>query len=210
MKNKTLIIGVFIFFLLVFGFSFVSAQNQVRQRVHVESQGDTNQIQTQTQQRLQDGALISTSTQAQNQNGLNNAQQRRSMVANAVQEMLQLAERNQGIGQQIKLIAQNQNQNQEKLELGLERVQNRNKFVRFFFGLNYKEINNVNKILQQNKEKLHELNQINNELINQEDLNKLQEQIQNLEQTNLQVENSLKNVEGGFSLFGWFSKLFIK
>ena len=147
-------------------------------------------------------------SQTGNENGMQTAEQRRSQVANAVQEMLQVAERNGGIGQQVKTIAQAQNQNQEKLETSLQKIQNRNGFTKFFIGPNYGEINNAKKILEQNREQAEQLNQLKNQLSNQGDEQILTEQLQLLEQANLEIKNSLNSSEKDFSLLGWMFRLF--
>jgi len=101
----------------------------------VQNQGETNQVQNQEQE----------ATQAKSGNGLQVAEQRRSKVANAVQEMLQVAEKNGGIGQKVKTIAQTQTQNQDKLETSLQKVQSRSGFSKFFVRPNYGEANNAKK-----------------------------------------------------------------
>lgn len=138
------------------------------------------------------------------------AEQRRSEVASAVQEILQVAERDSGVGQQVKIIAQTQAQNQEKLDASLQKVQNRSGLVKFFVGSNYEEINNAKKLLEQNREQIKQLNQVKNQLVNQDDQQKLTEQIQLFEQSNQEIENSLNASQKGFSLFGWFFRLFVK
>ncbi len=146
--------------------------------------------------------------QIQNNEKKGNMIQRRSQVANAVQEMLQVAERNGGIGEQIRTIAQNQKQNQEKIENSLTKVQNRNTLTRFIAGPNYGEINNAQKILEQNRQHIEQLNQIKDQIINQVDQEQILEQIQSLEQVNSEIESSLEEAQKGFSLFGWLFKAF--
>jgi len=84
----------------------VEAGEQLMVGQEDDAMGNQNQVQAQGEPQVQ--------AQAQNQSQGSNAsmmgEQRKSMVANAVQEMLQLAERNPGIGQQISLIVQTQNQ----------------------------------------------------------------------------------------------------
>ncbi len=172
------------------------AGNQVQNQV--QNQGETNQLQNSEQRQ----------TQAQENSAL--AEKRRSQVANAVQEILQIAERNGGIGQQVKTIAQTQIQNQEKLEASLQKIQSRSGFTKFFIGPNYSEINNAKKILEQNREQIKQLNQVKNQLVNQGDVQNLTLQIQTLEQANLEIENSLLTAQKGFSLFGWVFRLFSK
>lgn len=148
--------------------------------------------------------------QEKNTTGSQVAEQRKSEVASAVQEILQVAERDSGVGQQIKIIAQTQTQNQEKLEASLQKVQNRSGFAKFFIGSDYGEINNAKKLLEQNREQIKQLNQVKNQLANQDDQQKLTEQAQLLEQSNQEIENSLNTSQKGFSLFGWLFRLFVK
>jgi len=131
-------------------------------------------------------------------------------VANAVQQMLQLADRNGGIGEQVRTIAQTQTQNQEKIEANLEKIQSRGGFTKFFIGPNYGEINSAKRALEQNREQIGQLNEIKNQLSNQGDQQILTEQIQALEQTNLQINNSLEESQKEFSLLGWMFRWFAR
>jgi hypothetical protein len=147
-------------------------------------------------------------SQGQNSPGSATAQQRRSQVANAVQALLQVADRNDGIGQQVRTIARTQTQNQEKLEANLQAVQARSGLVKFLVGADIEKIKNAQNILEQNREQIKQLNQIKVQLSNQGDQQVLAEQVKLLEQTNSEFANSLSSSEGGFSLFGWMFKLF--
>jgi len=209
MKNKILVVSVLSIVSVFATGVYAVGQNS--------GAGTGSQVQQQTQQQLQqqlqDGSGVGNKVQDKNQvqnQGEVLVEERRSQVANAVQEMLQVAERNGGIGQQIKLIAQNQNQNQEKIEVSLQNVQKRSGFAKFFIGANYGEINKAQKMLEQNQEQIQQLNQIRNQLSNKGDQQQLTEQIQTLEQTNLQINNSLETTQKGFSLFGWMFRLFSK
>ncbi len=135
------------------------------------------------------------------------ALQRRSAVANAVQQMLQVAGRVGGIGQQIRVIAQNQEQNQTKAEDNLTQVQNRNAIVKFLIGPNYGAINNAQKLIQQNQQQIQQLNQLKSQVTSQADQQQLTQQISVLEQANQQLGNSLQQASQRFSLFGWLFRL---
>lgn len=128
-------------------------------------------------------------------------------MANAVQAMLQVADREGGIGQQVRVIAQNQSQNQVKLEQNVEKIQSRGGFAKFFVGPNYGEIKDAQKSLEQNKEQIKQLNQIRTQLSNQGDQQQFTEQIRILEQSNQEIEALLADAQKGFSLFGWLNKL---
>lgn len=175
-------------------------KNEIQNLNQVRNQGEEDQIKNREQEEVQDkkddGSMI--------------AEQRRSQVANAVQEMLKVADRNGGIGQQVKVIAQNQNQNQEKIEESLKKAQDRSAFAKFIVGPNYGEINKAKKLLDQNREQIKELNQVKNQLIYQGDQQALTQQIQTLEKAALEIENSLGMSEKGFSVLGWMFRMFSK
>ncbi|OHA95768.1 MAG: hypothetical protein A3C63_02060 [Candidatus Zambryskibacteria bacterium RIFCSPHIGHO2_02_FULL_39_82] len=138
------------------------------------------------------------------------AEQRKSDVASAVQKIIQITEKDSEVGQQVKTIAEIQAQSQEKLETSLQKVQSRSGFTKFFVGPNYSEINNAKKLLEQNREQIKQLDEIQNQIINKNDKQKLTEQVQLLEQTNQEIENSLNTSQKGFNLFGWIFRLFTK
>jgi len=213
MKNKILLVSVLATILAIAGNAYAVGQNngsgagtgnQTPQQTQISDQSEGNQVQNQNQIQNQ-----GETNQIQN-NEQEMAVQRKSQVADAVQEMLQVAERNGGIGQQVRTIAQAQNQNQEKLETSLQKVQSRSGLAKFFVGPNYGEINSAKKILEQNREQIQQLNQIKNQLINWSDQQQLTEQTQLLEQANLEIENSLNASQKGFSLFGWLFRAFSK
>jgi hypothetical protein len=169
------------------------------------NQGEATQIQVQEQNAVQtQDKTIDKTNQGK---GKSTSEQRRSQVATAVQAMLQIADRNGGIGQQLRTIAQNQNQNQEKLEKNMEKIQSRSGIVKFFIGANYGEIKNAQKTLEQNKEQIKQMNQLRTQLSNQGDQQQLSEQIKVLEQSNQEIETLIEDAQGGFSLFGWLNKI---
>jgi len=181
---------------------------QTNEQNQVMNQGENTQIQTQEQNTIQTQNNTTAADKInKGKSSSNPSEQRRSQVANAVQTMLQVADREGGIGQQVRVIAQNQNQNQVKLEQNVEKIQDRGGFAKFFIGPNYKEIKDAQKTLEQNKEQIKQLNQIKNQLYNQGNQQQLTEQIRVLEQTNQEIETLLTDAQKGFSLFGWLNKL---
>lgn len=138
------------------------------------------------------------------------ATQRRSRVASSVQEMLWVAERNQGIGQQIRTIAQAQNQNQEQVEAQMEQVKNRGQLKKFFFGPDYKNLNSIEEKLKNHEEKLSQLRDLAEQIVDKADATKLQEQIDVMEQVKIELEKEVIEESKGFSLFGWLNKMLVK
>jgi len=172
-----------------------AAVNQTQQQTRTVNQGAGSQLQVQTTEQSQSGSALEV------------REQRKSQVAEAVQEMLRVAERNGGIGQQVKVIAQTQNQNQEKVEADLAKIQNRNKLVRFLVGPDYRLIKNTQQTLEQNHAQIEQLNQLKTELHNLGDSQVLAAQIKLLEQANTEISKTLESSHGRFSLLGWMFRI---
>ncbi|MBA3047457.1 hypothetical protein KKC83_01680 [Patescibacteria group bacterium] len=135
---------------------------------------------------------------------------RRGRVANAVQAMLQVADRNPGIGQQIRIIAQNQNQSQEAMEAGIQKIQSRSKAMKFFFGPDYKQVRAVESKMEECDAEIEKLKQIKEQLINSADQVVVTGQIAIMEQAREELQAELSSRQKGFSLFGWLAKMLVK
>lgn len=146
--------------------------------------------------------------QNQKQQGQINAEQHRSAVANFVQSLLQVADREGGIGQQVRVIAQQQNQSASTTIQAMEKAQTRSKIKTFFFGSDYKNLGTLRSEMVQTRNRLEQLNRLMENLQNEGDKTELQNQIRTLEQEQIRIEGFIKAEEGKFSLFGWLVKLF--
>ncbi|MFA5210975.1 MAG: hypothetical protein WC414_00535 [Patescibacteria group bacterium] len=184
----------------------VQAENQEQRQIHETGTGlenpelkEMNQEQNQMQ--------INKNNVSSTEKKFGRSLERRSEVANAVQEMLQVAERNGGIGEQIREIAQNQNQLQNNIENSLEKVQNQNKFIRFLIGPKYNEIDGVKINLENHLQKIEELKTLANE-VSGDDKVLLENQIEKMEQVTTEIKSEIQNEENSFSLFGWLKRLF--
>lgn len=136
------------------------------------------------------------------------ALERRSKVANAVQEMLKVAEKNEGIGQQIRQVAQEQNQIHEEASEALVKAELRKGFTKFLIGPDNAQLERVEQKLGEQREKVEELKSIKNQIEDEEDVNSLEEQITKMNEVVEEVEEEIKEERKGFSLFGWVSKIF--
>jgi len=134
-----------------------------------------------------------------------NAEEHRSTVANFVQGLLGVADREQGgIGEQVRVIAQQQNDSDATTSQAMEKVQTRNKIKTFLIGSDYKNLGALRSETVQTRNRLDQLNRL---IQNATDTAEIQTQIQTLEQEQTKIENFIKAQEGKFSLFGWLSKL---
>lgn len=135
---------------------------------------------------------------------------RRSQVANAVQTMLQVADRSGGVGERIRVIAQNQNQNQQEMEAGLEKVQTRSRAMKFLFGPDYKQVRAVEKRMEEYSAEVEKLKQAMEQLSNVSDQTVIAGQIAIMEQAREELQAELSGQKKVFSLFGWLAKMFVK
>ena len=177
-----------IFLMLVFVFA-VSGVCVAAKQVPAEGQ---QQMQNQMQNHGEE-------TQVKNQN-----------VSDAVQQMLQVADRSGGVGQQIRTIAQQQNQSSGTTTQAMEKVQTRNKMQTFLFGSDYKNLGTLRSEIVQTQNRLQQLNNLMENVDNEGDKTELQNQIQTLQQEQTKIESFVNSEEKKFSLFGWLVKLFNK
>ncbi|MEA3444583.1 MAG: trypsin-like peptidase domain-containing protein, partial [Bacteroidota bacterium] len=128
-----------------------SVKNKVLQNSqNVKEQPQSNQTQeesiiiefTDVNQKTNPEQNNSISSEKGNNSNIKASEQRKNTFVNAVQEIVKVAEHDGGVGQEIKAIAQTQTQNQEKLETGIQKIQSRSGFTKFFIGPNYDEIKN--------------------------------------------------------------------
>ena len=222
MRNKILVLSV-----LIIVSAFVANAYAVSQNTDAEK---SNQVQEQTQQQLQQqsrdengaGNQIQNQEQIQNQNQKQNqkqiqeqqwqvnAQQHQSVVSTFVDGLLQVADREGGIGEQIRTIAQQQNQSVDTTVRVMEKVRARNKIKTLFFGSDYKNLGELRSEMVQTRNRLEQLNGLIGNIQNEGDKTELHNQIQTLEQEQAKIENFIKDNENKFSLFGWLVKLFNK
>jgi len=230
MKNKILAASVLAFAFVFTVNAYAVGQssnagtgNEVQQQQQTANQGEDNQIQTQTQEQTQSGNGTGEQVQNQNQNqeqvqqqnqeqtqaqqGQINAEQHRSTVANFVQSLNGIADRETGIGQQVRTIAQQQNQSASTAIQAMEKVQTRSKVKTFFFGTDYKNLGTLRSEMVQTRNRLEQLNRLMENVQNEGDQTELQNQIQTLEQEQTKIESFIRAHEGKFSLFGWLVKL---
>ncbi|MCK5320768.1 hypothetical protein KAJ61_05285 [Candidatus Parcubacteria bacterium] len=196
-------------------------EKQTENKTMLKNQGEEQQNAVQLQQdaqagqkainmNLQDGQANGQAKAIGRNNSNDKAGQRRSVVANATKEMFGIAERNQGIGQQIRTIAQTQNKNQEQIEDEMNQVKNRGRLNKFFFGPDYKNLNSVEDRLANHDEKMEQLKMLAAQIADEADAAKLLEQVEVMEQVKIELAKEVVSESKGFSLFGWLNKTLVK
>lgn len=138
------------------------------------------------------------------------AEEHRSTVATFVQSLLAVADREGGIGQQVKVIAQQQNEAKEKVAESIDKVEKRGKFKTFLIGTDYKNTGALRSEMVKTRNQIEQLKRLADKAENDQDKTELQNQIQILEQERTSIENLITQNENKFSLFGWVVKLLNK
>jgi len=212
-KSKSL----FIFFLTVaIIFSLVAMINAKADPNPKRNQGQNQEIEEHNNQNT--STINATSEEedeeeneenATNSKGQINAAEHRSVVANFVQGLLKVADREKGgIGEQVRVIAQQQNQSDATATEAINKIQNRSKIKTFLIGSDYKNLGALRSEVVHTRNRLDQLNRLLPTVQNASDTVEIQNQIQTLEQEQTKIENFIKTQEGKFSLFGWLFKLF--
>jgi len=174
----------------------------------VKNQGESTQIQTQEQNAVQ--TKDDTKDKTKNNKGQFNAESHRSTVATFVQSLLDVSDREGGIGQEVKVIARQQNDIKDRTSDLINAVENRNKVKTFFIGTSYKNLGELRSQMVQTRNQIEQLKRLAEKAENEGDKTELQNQIQALEQEQTNINNFITQNENKFSLFGWAVKLFRK
>lgn len=137
------------------------------------------------------------------------AAEHRSTVATFVQGLLNVANREPGgIGDQVRVVAQAQNDSQEKTAAAVDALQNRSAIKTFLIGSDYKNLGTLRSETAKTQNQLDQLNRLLPNVASDTDKAELQNQIAALQAQQLKINNFVKTNESNFSLFGWFVKLF--
>ena len=197
---EKIIILVFVFLsmrvLPVFGAQTQQVQQQVQNKNQVkpQNQGEDSNLQVNTQE--------SEGSQNRSQNALENM----SEVSKQVQQLLQLKTTG-GIGQQVRLIAQEQNQAQTQIKNQIKTLDAKGKIARLLSGTNLNAVNSLKIQLEQNQLRITQLEQLQNQLSGQEDVTMVQETIQALVEQNISLQERITKELQTKSLFGWLFML---
>lgn len=236
MKSKILVMGI-LAIVFVFTVSIcVAAQNsntgtvnQTQQQTQTSSQGEDSQIQKQNNEQVQSGNTdsgvqnqvqqqtqntgaeqqIQTKQQMKEQAQTVNGEAYRNTVSNVVQGLLDVADNEKsGIGEQIRVVAQEQEKTREQVADQIESIQKRNKIKTFLIGTNYKNTGALRSEIVNVRNRIEQLNRLMEQTQNEGDKTVLQEQIQTMEQEQARINAFISVNENKFSLFGWLVKLF--
>lgn len=194
----------------------VFAQGKNNQ-VQYQNQGEEQQVQVTTQE--QEGLWEEQDEESQSQTAgqpksiaprSETARERMSVVAQAVEELLTTQGAKGGIGEQISQVAREQKLAQQEIEEGVENLETRPDWLEKIIGPDYRAVGSLRQQIEQNRMRIQQLEQLQNQLINQADQNQVQEAIQAMVGQNTALEEHVGAKEKVGSVFGWLFRLFVK
>ena len=160
-----------------------------------------------TSTNVRNGNATSTNAKA---NGQLTALEHRSAVASFVKSLLSVADRDGGIGAQVRVVAQSQNDSASTTENAIRKVENRSKLQTFIFGSDYKSLGQLRSEMVTTQNNINQLNNLIAKAANDADKAELEAQIKVLKDSQVKVEAFIKARESSFSLLGWLVKPFVK
>lgn len=159
---------------------------QTQNQVMTKNQGEDTQLQVKTME------------QSQTANG----------VSQAVQSLLAIPERKGGIGQEVKLIAQAQNDDQPNITANLAKIQSRSKFVKSLFGVDQKSLQELKQLQAKNQQRIESMQQLMTQTTNESELTELKLAIQAMVDQNAEIATEIVTADATPGLFGWMFRLF--
>lgn len=136
------------------------------------------------------------------------AKEYRNKVAEFVHNLKAIGELDGGIGQQVNLVAQAQNDSQQKVENSINEINDRSAFVRFLVGPKYGSISEIQTAITENQNRINALTGVMNQITDPAVRVVLQDQINLLGQENNNLKAFIAENEKGVSLFGWLARMF--
>jgi len=178
----------------------VANQNQVK----TQNAGENSQLMVNTAEQESAGeSTISAMMRSEV------AVERMSEVSKNVAILLQDKSLTGGIGQQVKVIAQEQKDSTEKTQNQIKNIDSRGGFLKALIGPDYKSLKNLEMQVEQNQLRIQALTELKNQLVNTGDIALVSETINSLIEQNVSLQDIISAENRLGSVFGWFIKLFI-
>lgn len=179
----------------------VQNQNQVK----TQNAGEESQLMINTAEQEEAGdSMISTGMRSEM------AQEKMSEVAKGVEEILESRTFKEGIGDQVRQIAQAQKQSHEKIQEHIQKVDGRSDLMKAMIGPDYKSLKNIENLVEENQLRIEALTELKNQLVNSGDIALVQEMITALSEENVSLQDKINAENRVGSVFGWLFRLFVK
>ena len=147
---------------------------------------------------------------AKGETGTEKSSMHRSAISTLADELNRIADRDGGIGKELREVAKEQNDLKEKTADAVEEVENRSGLKTFFIGTDYKNLGALRSAMVTTDNHINRLMKAKERVTNPAIAKDLDEQIAALQAEKTSIETFIKENEDKFSLFGWFVKLLNK
>lgn len=201
-------------------FSVVSAEDvELRNNIKVESKTEVNSTTTEATSTVRGNNTNDDDNEKNNKNATSsddkndgdlNGESHRSVVSLFVQSLLAIANREGGIGSEVRTIAKAQNDSASTSAKAISETNNRSGFKTFLFGTDYKNLEILRNELVTTDNNILKLKKLVDRTVDASDRAELEAQIKTLENTQIQITAFIKAHEDSFSLLGWLVKSFSK
>lgn len=163
-----------------------------------------NQVQTQNQGEEQKLSVKTQENEELNQDVTQNL----TKVSDQVHQLIETVGAKGGIGQEVKIIAQNQLKIQDQIKSDFEGLNSRGILARFLIGSDKKLTQSLNQKVEQNKLMIQNLEELKLQTKNTGDLQQLQETIDMMIYQNTSLQNKIDKEDKVNGIFGWLVKMF--
>ncbi len=211
--------GIMIMALFAFYNSHVSAEVGIESNMEVNSSvmmGGNNTIKASATSEIktEDSSIESEDNATSSDDGYDNnddASDNHGKVISAfVKSLLAVADREGGIGAEVRVIAHDQEDSEASTSEAMAEVEDRNSFKTFLIGSDFKNIGILRSESAKTKNNIEKLKKVAEKVKNPTDKVALEAQVKVLTEEQIKIENFVNEHESSFSLFGWFVKLFNK
>lgn len=134
-------------------------------------------------------------------------EEHRSKVADSVNKLLNVADHNGKLGEEIRKIAHEQASSSDDVLEAIDKIEHRNKLKTFLIGTDYKNLGALRSEIAKTEARLEALKREMEKLIPLEQT-VIETEISKLEDEQDKLESFVEDNEDHFSLFGWAIKLF--
>lgn len=213
---NTLFVSLLLSFLIFTSPSVIFAANDNAQQqgntntIQVQNQGEDQQLEVVNQQQQESGDATTGGRKSDVSiaNRGATASEHLSIVAQQVDNLLSFPDRRGGIGDQVRVIAQEQEQIQERVRESLEQLENRPRFMVKLFGPNYQAINRLQATIEQNEQLVEELLILQENALYPAEKEDLSSAITALEQQNTLLFQQIQLSSGDNGFLGWVFRFF--
>jgi hypothetical protein len=154
--------------------------------------------------------IDATSSEKEDSNDNAQGNEHKSKVAVIVAGLLSDADRDQGIGEDVRAVAMEQASTSVKVKEDMDEIDSESSAKVFFFGTNFKNTGDLRSSIVTTKNHIARLKKAEDKATSTSVKADLALQIAALQATASTTESFVVQHEGKFSLFGWFVRIFSK